>query len=161
MSEPIEVLASEEARKRLPAMLRAFRQQGKDAPHFVVGKHRRPEAVVLAYAQYSELISGARRTHETADLRKLVRDQRQEILRLADKRGARNVRIFGSVARGDFEPGSDIDFLVEMDEGRGLLELVGLWQDLEELLGVKADVVTEGGLKPRMHERVHAEAVPI
>jgi predicted nucleotidyltransferase len=161
MSGLTDVLASDEARKRLPAMLRAFRRQGKDAPHFVVGRHRRPEAVVLPYATYIELVPDAAAAAASIDPMQLVRDRREEILRLADKRGARNVRVFGSVARGDALAGSDIDFLVAMDEGHGLLDLVGLWQDLEELLGVKVDVVTEGGLKPGIRERVHAEAVSL
>jgi uncharacterized protein len=75
--------------------------------------------------------------------------------------GASNVRIFGSVARSEARPDSDIDFLVRLEDQRSLLDLVGLWQDLEELLGCKVDVVTERGLKERMRERVLREAVSL
>ena len=80
-------------------------------------------------------------------------------LRVAAHRGARNVRVFGSVARGTDEK-SDIDFLVEMEPGR-LFDLSGLLLDLESLLHVSVDVVTERGLRPRVRERVLAEAVPL
>lgn len=87
--------------------------------------------------------------------------KREEILRLAALHGARNVRIFGSVARGEAGPESDVDFLVDMPKGRSLLDLVGLWQDLEELLQRKVDVVVDGGLSPYLKDRILAEAVPL
>jgi hypothetical protein len=91
----------------------------------------------------------------------VVKAKRSEILRLAAQHGARNVRVFGSLARGQADPDSDLDLLVEMDEGRSLLDLVGLWQDLEELLGSKVDVISEGGLSPYLREHVLAEAIPL
>ena len=87
--------------------------------------------------------------------------QRDEILRLAAKRGARKVRVFGSVVRGEDRPDSDVDFLVEMDPGRTLFDLSGLVLDLKGLLGAPVDVVTEAGLRPRLRDRVLAEAVPL
>ena len=93
-----------------------------------------------------------------AELRKTRRD---EILRIAAKHGARNVRVFGSAARGEAGPASDLDFLVEMEEGRSLLDLVGFWQDLEALLGCKVDVLTDGGISPYLRERIYAEAIPL
>ena len=91
-----------------------------------------------------------------------LRDRkREEILQLAAQRGARNVRVFGSVARGDNDEKSDVDFLVEMEPGRTLFDLSGLLLDLESLLHVSVDVVTERGLRPRVRERVLAEAVPL
>ena len=80
---------------------------------------------------------------------------------MAAKYGARNVRVFGSVARGKADEQSDIDFLVEMEPGRSLLDLGGLQAELEALLGCPVDVVTEKGLKPRIRGRVLAEAVQI
>jgi len=71
------------------------------------------------------------------------------------------VRIFGSVARGEADSESDIDFLVNMEPGRSLLDLCGLLIDLEELLGRKVDVVTEKGLRDRIRERVLKEAVAL
>ena len=86
---------------------------------------------------------------------------RAKILQLAARHGARNVRLFGSVARGDAGIGSDVDFLVEMEPGRSLFDLVGLTQDLEELLGCRVDVVTTGGLSPYLKESVLSEAVAL
>jgi uncharacterized protein len=87
--------------------------------------------------------------------------QRKEILALAARHGARNIRVFGSVARGESRPTSDVDFLVEMEEGRNLLDLVGFWQDLEELLGCRVDVITDGGVSPYLRQKIYAEAVPL
>lgn len=92
---------------------------------------------------------------------RVICSNREEILRLAAKHGARNVRVFGSAARGDAGPESDVDFLVEMEEGRSFLDLVGLWQDLEKLMGSKVDVIAEGGVSPYLRERILAEAMPI
>jgi hypothetical protein len=90
-----------------------------------------------------------------------LKQKRDEILALAVKHGARNVRVFGSRVRGGSSAGSDVDFLVEMEEGRSLLDLVGLCQDLEDLLGCQVDVVTEGGVSPFLRERLHVEAVAL
>jgi predicted nucleotidyltransferase len=94
-------------------------------------------------------------THE------LIREKRQEVLDLAAKHGAKNVRLFGSVARGEANSASDIDFLVEFESGRSLLDLGGLVMDLQELLGREVDVLTEKGLRARIRERVLKEAVPL
>jgi predicted nucleotidyltransferase len=95
------------------------------------------------------------------DLKTLLREKRKEILRVAAKHGARNVRVFGSVARGEGDEQSDIDLLVEMEPDRSLLDHAGLWLDLQDLLGCKVDVVSERGLRPRVRERVLKEAVPL
>jgi predicted nucleotidyltransferase len=76
---------------------------------------------------------------------------RNRIMAAAEKRGARNVRIFGSVARGDQRYNSDIDFLVDFEPGRSLLDLTGLWLDLEAVLGCKVGVVSRRGLKLAWH----------
>ena len=81
--------------------------------------------------------------------RDLLREKREQILQMAAKNGARNVRVFGSVVRGEADEASDIDFLVEMEPGRSLFDLGGLQADLEEFLGCRVDVVTEKGLNPR------------
>jgi predicted nucleotidyltransferase len=90
-----------------------------------------------------------------------LHEKREEILRISQKYGARNVRIFGSVARGETGPESDVDFLVEMEEGRSLFDLGGLLMELQNLLGCKVDVVTEKGLRPRIRDEVLQEAVPV
>ena len=75
--------------------------------------------------------------------------------------GAYNIRVFGSVARGEADEKSDIDFIVEMEPGRSLLDLGGLLMDLQEILGRDVDVVTERGLNPRIRDRVLSEAVSL
>ncbi|MCA1628355.1 MAG: nucleotidyltransferase family protein [Acidobacteria bacterium] len=88
-------------------------------------------------------------------------NKREAILQIARRHGANNVRVFGSVSRGDARADSDVDFLVDLDEGRSLLDLGGLLMDLQEFLGCPVDVVTEKGLRPRIRERVLREAVPL
>jgi predicted nucleotidyltransferase len=90
--------------------------------------------------------------------RDLLEEKREEILRIAAKHGARNVRVFGSVVRGEADEASDIDFLVEMEPGRSLFDLGGLQIELETLLGRKADVLTEGGLYWLLRRRILKEA---
>jgi predicted nucleotidyltransferase len=94
-------------------------------------------------------------------LEALLRAKRDEILQICAKYGARNVRVFGSVARGEADEQSDIDLLVEFEPNRSLLDHAGLWVELQELLGVKVDVVSERGLKPRIRQRVLQEAIPL
>jgi predicted nucleotidyltransferase len=94
------------------------------------------------------------------DLREL-RARRQEILGCATEHGAHNVRVFGSTARGETGATSDVDLLVGMEPGRSLIDLVGLWQDLEDLLGTHVDVLSEGGVSPFLHERIYADAVAL
>lgn len=94
------------------------------------------------------------------NIEKLLREKRREILEIAAQRGATNVRVFGSVARGNADPQSDLDILVDMAPGRSLMDLGGLWWELNELLHIKVDVVTEKGLRPRIRERILKEAVP-
>jgi predicted nucleotidyltransferase len=91
----------------------------------------------------------------------LLRAKREEILRLAARHGARNIRIFGSVARGDAGPDGDLDVLVDMEPGRSLFDMGGLLMDLQDLLGCKVDVVTEKGLHWYVRARVLEEAVPL
>lgn len=91
----------------------------------------------------------------------MLKARREEILRIAARHGARNLRVFGSVARGDADEQSDIDLLVEMEPGRSLMDHAALWLELQELLGRKVDVVSERGIKARIRSRVLAEAVPL
>jgi predicted nucleotidyltransferase len=94
-------------------------------------------------------------------LDELLQVKREDILRIATKRGASNVRIFGSIARGEADAESDIDLLVDLEPGRSLFDLGGLLMDLQDLLGHKVDVVTEKGLRERIREHVLKEAVPL
>jgi uncharacterized protein len=85
---------------------------------------------------------------------------RDEVRRLADDFGIMNPRVFGSVARGDDLPGSDLDLLVTVPRGKGLLALVGFAHAVEDLLGVHVDVVSEGGLG-ESHAGIRRDAVPV
>jgi predicted nucleotidyltransferase len=95
------------------------------------------------------------------DISEIIQDRKEQILALADKYGASNVRIFGSVANGTADENSDIDFLVDLEKGRSLFDLGGLLMDLQELFNRKVDVVTENGLHWYIKERIISEAKPI
>lgn len=94
-------------------------------------------------------------------IEEIILDKRHEVLALAAKRGASNVRIFGSVAKGTADQNSDIDFLVDLEQGRSLFDLGGLLMDLQQLFGRKVDVVTENGLHWYIKDRILREARPI
>ena len=91
----------------------------------------------------------------------VLHEKREEILGIAARHGARNVRVFGSVARGESDRLSDVDLLVEFEAGRSLLDHAALWLELQELLERKVDVVSDRGIKPRIRDRVLREAVPL
>jgi len=95
------------------------------------------------------------------DRQLMLRQNREQILKIAARYGAYEVRIFGSVARGEATEQSDIDFLVRLQSGRSLLDLGGLLYDLQQLLNVEVDVVTEAGLRPRIRAEVLREAVAL
>ena len=94
-------------------------------------------------------------------LETLRTSRREEILRLSERYGARNVRVFGSVARGEANESSDLDLLVEWEPGRSLLDHAGLVQDLQELLGIKVQVGTEKSLHWYVRDRILREAKPL
>jgi predicted nucleotidyltransferase len=91
----------------------------------------------------------------------LVKENREEILRIAEANGAIRVRVFGSVARGTAGPDSDLDLLIRLEPNRSLLDLVAIKQDIEDLLGRPVNVVTEGGISPFMRETILRDAVPL
>src|SRR6266446_7027151 len=88
-------------------------------------------------------------------------EKRSEILRLAELHGCRNVRVFGSVATGENRAASDIDFLVDLDEGRNLFDLGGFLADLQDVLASNVDLVEARCLHPYIRDRVLAEALPL
>lgn len=96
-----------------------------------------------------------------SDIAQLVRERREEILRIAAEHGAHNVRIFGSVARGEAGPDSDLDLLVEFEPDRSLLDHVALVQDLEDLLDHEVDVAEPEGLHSYIRDRVIEQAVAL
>jgi predicted nucleotidyltransferase len=91
----------------------------------------------------------------------LLSSHRADILKLAAKHGAKQIRVFGSVARDEADDDSDVDFLVEMETGRSLMDMGGLLMDLRDLLGRDVDVVSVQGLKARIRDRVLRECVPV
>ncbi len=95
------------------------------------------------------------------DLDELLSEKRGAMLEAAGHYGAHNLRIFGSVARGEATPESDIDILVDLEPGRSLLDLGGLLMEFQAILGHPVDVVTEQGLRERIRQRVLTEAVPL
>ena len=95
------------------------------------------------------------------NLKELATKKRGEILAITRKYGARRIRLFGSITRGDERPDSDFDFLVELEAGRSLLDLGGMQMDLQELLGRKVDVVTEKGVRERIRDKIFQEAIPV
>lgn len=92
---------------------------------------------------------------------RLIEEHRETIKKLAAVRGARRVRVFGSRARGDARPDSDVDILVELERGRSALALGGLLMDLQELLGKKVEVVTPAALHPRIREKILQQAIDL
>ncbi len=94
-------------------------------------------------------------------MHRLIEANRARILALAKRRGIRNVRIFGSMARGDANDDSDVDLLVSLPSGQSGLALGGLLMDVQDLLQRRVDVVTEQGLRPELKERVLDEAEPL
>ncbi len=94
-------------------------------------------------------------------LREVIQCKRDEILRIAASHGASNVRIFGSVARGEENEKSDVDFLIDMEKGRSLLEMGDLLADLEDLLGRKVELAEPECLHWYVRDRVLREAVAV
>ncbi len=95
------------------------------------------------------------------DVTRVLEEKREDILKIAARHGARNIRVFGSVVRGDADEESDIDLLVSFDREIGLLEHAALIRELREFLGCPVDVVDDEGLRPRMRDRVLKEASPL
>jgi len=91
----------------------------------------------------------------------LLKARRNEILDIAMRHGAEEIRLFGSFARGDADAASDIDFLVRLRPGTTLLQRTAMIRELEGLLGRTGDVVSERGLRERVRDRVLREAVPV
>ena len=94
-------------------------------------------------------------------LKQVLQDRRSEILRIASRYGADNIRVFGSVARGEDTERSDIDLLVTFDPPVSLLDHIGLMHSLEDLLGRKVQIVTDVALHPFLRDHVLHEAIPL
>lgn len=142
------LLSREEVARLRPAGY-LDRRPSKDA-----SRHRRSESDAgRVVSSGSDSTTGAAREQIIA--------LREEIMSVARANGATSVRLFGSAARGEDDSASDIDLLVTMEQGRSLLDLGGIQQELERLLGRRIDVVTERGLNPRIRDRVLREAIAL
>lgn len=112
-------------------------------------------AVGLRFGLHDDAPQGAGSGRDT------VLRRRGLVRTLAKAHGARSVALFGSAARGEDRPGSDLDFVVELEPGRSLLDLIGLAEDLQELLGRKVDVVSRAGMKPRVRAEALRDAIRV
>lgn len=101
------------------------------------------------------------KTRRATKLPPPLEKRRDQILRLAARHGARNVRVYGSVVRGDASPESDIDILVDLEPGRNLLDLGGLQMDLQDLLRRPVDLKTASSLREDVRRRVSEQAIPL
>jgi len=90
-----------------------------------------------------------------------LKEKRDQIFTIARQYGARNVRIFGSIARGEGKRDSDLDVLVDLEPGRSLLDIIAIKQDLEDLLNTKVDVVTEAAVSPYIRDEVLRQAISL
>ena len=95
------------------------------------------------------------------DVEDVLKGKRDKILRLAACYGAHNVRVFGSMARGEATASSDVDLLVTFDPGQSLMDHAGLELELEQLVGCRVEVASDRGLKPRVRQRILAEAISL
>lgn len=95
------------------------------------------------------------------DVKTLLATRRKEILEIAARNGAVNIRVFGSVARGENRPDSDIDFLVNLEPGRSLMDLARFLRELHTLLNYPVDVMTEAGLRSRIKTQILKDAHPL
>ena len=101
------------------------------------------------------------KTNEIAAMNKLITDNQIAIKNLAKQHGVKTICLFGSMAKGDVSDNSDVDFLVELEQGRDLFDLGELLMDLQVLLQRKVDLVTKTSLHPRLHSQVLNEALPL
>ena len=90
-----------------------------------------------------------------------IKERAPAVYSVAARHGARNIRIFGSLVRGEDGKDSDVDMLVDMDDDRSLLDLVAVERELSKLLNRKVDVVVDGGISPYLRDRICAEAIPL
>jgi predicted nucleotidyltransferase len=91
----------------------------------------------------------------------ILQDKRDEILKITARHGAKKIRLFGSILRDDIKEKSDVDFLVELEKDRSLLDIIAIKQDLEDLLGCSVDVVTDSALSPYIRDEVLQQAVSL
>lgn len=150
------VITVSDARAEFSGLVARFRDDPGAEP-VVIGAHRRPEVVMLSAQAYRVLTEGARPSVSLDVLRRLA----PVIERLAAASRLANVRVFGSVARGDQAPGSDVDLLVDVGEGATLFDVAQFELDMEALLGVPVSAVAAASLDAARDGRILTEAVAL
>jgi uncharacterized protein len=153
---PVATVA--DARAALSSVLRRFRSD-PDAEPVVIGSHRRPEGVLLPIGRYRQLMSV--REGPGMPVLEILRQRRQLILRLARMSNIGSVAVFGSVARGEERPDSDVDLLVDPAIDASLFDLAQFADDMESLLGRRTDVVSSRGLDAERDSGILHEAVEL
>jgi predicted nucleotidyltransferase len=140
----------------------------EESRRLLVGSVRAGAAAGLSQRQISDAIGRSQpevsrllRFHGQSELGRTLERNRTAILKVLSAGGARNVRVFGSVSRGDDKPGSDIDLLADFTKPASLFALARLEAAVSEILGVHADIVPSDGLRSNLAEKVLAEAVPL
>ncbi len=162
-AEPIHVMPVGEARAALTQTLRAFRAEPESSP-VVLGAHRTPDAVLIPFAQYRRLVETSvsdEPAEAASPVRAALSRHRTLIERLARANRVVDVKVFGSVARGDDGPDSDIDLLIEPADDASLFDLAQLEIDLEDLLGRPVDVVSRRALVAGRDDAILREAIAL
>jgi predicted nucleotidyltransferase len=137
------VLGIAEARASLSALVDSMSSGSSQVA--IIGSHRKPEAAIIPYSTYLELKHNAANPKEKMNL-DAIKSRADLIRRLGASWGMSSIAVFGSMARGEEKPDSDIDFLVDAEPGRSYFDLAGFGIDLEQLLGRPVDVVSRDGL---------------
>ena len=162
-----DVVPVAEARAGLSSVLRDFRDHGADAAPVVIGSHRRPEAVLVPYERFvasqvtGERVPPAGRQQRAVHLLDELRGRRELIHRLARANRIASVQVFGSVARGDETPSSDVDLLVEPQDDASLFDLAQFELDMESLFERPVDVVSRRSLRADRDQAVLDEAIDL
>lgn len=162
--EPLDVMPVGEARAALTQTLRVFRADPESAAPLVLGSHRAPEAVLLPFGQYRRLVEASvndEHAEAYSSARVALGHHRSLIERLARANRVADVKVFGSVARGDDGPDSDIDLLIEPEAGASLFDLAQFEIDLEDLLGRRVDVVSRRSLVAGRDDAILREAIAL
>lgn len=156
-----EVVTVSEARASLTSIVREFREHPEAAAPVVIGAHRRPTAVIVPIEQFRRMSDMVQ--VEPGDVRSLLRDRRDLIQRLATMYKIEDVKVFGSVARGDDDERSDVDLLVEPGEGMTYFGVAGFASDVEAIVQRPVDVVSARSLNPQWasDRRILREAVAL
>ncbi|WP_166979452.1 nucleotidyltransferase domain-containing protein [Paramicrobacterium fandaimingii] len=139
-----EVVTLSESRATLTQIVRSFREHPDSSTPVIIGAHRRPTAVIVPIEQYRNMSDGVR--IEPGDVRSLLHERRDLIMRLAAMHNLDDVKVFGSVARGEADERSDVDLLVETGDGTSYFDIAGFASDVEAIVRRPVDILSVGSL---------------